>query len=118
MRVRVRLFAIQRELVGSREVTLDLPDGVTASDLPPTIDAASIHGDRVRIETGDVEQDLERAVARVEVLHREQHVGAHAEVLLPAAWPRPRNDATTSGLSATSSGLPPAINVPDSRQYT
>src|SRR4249919_3943818 len=29
MRVRVRLFAIQRELVGAREVTLDLPDGVT-----------------------------------------------------------------------------------------
>ncbi len=29
MRVRVRLFAIQRELVGAREVTLDLPDGAT-----------------------------------------------------------------------------------------
>ena len=32
MRVRVRLFAIQRELVGSREVTLDLPDGGTIED--------------------------------------------------------------------------------------
>jgi molybdopterin synthase catalytic subunit len=27
MRVRVRLFAVQRELAGTREVTLDLPDG-------------------------------------------------------------------------------------------
>jgi MoaE-MoaD fusion protein len=29
MRLRVRLFAIQRELAGTREVTLELPDGVT-----------------------------------------------------------------------------------------
>ena len=27
MRIRVRLFAIQRELAGTREVALDLPDG-------------------------------------------------------------------------------------------
>lgn len=32
MRVRVRLFAIQRELAGAREVSLDLPDGATISD--------------------------------------------------------------------------------------
>jgi molybdopterin synthase catalytic subunit len=30
--VRVRLFAIQRELAGSREVPLDLPDGATIED--------------------------------------------------------------------------------------
>ena len=29
MRVRVRLFAVQRELAGTREVALDLPDGAT-----------------------------------------------------------------------------------------
>jgi molybdopterin converting factor subunit 1 len=29
MRVRVRLFAIQRELAGAREVAIDLPDGAT-----------------------------------------------------------------------------------------
>jgi ABC-2 type transport system ATP-binding protein len=40
-------------------IEFDLPDGVTASDLPPTIDVTSIHGDRVRIETDDVERDLE-----------------------------------------------------------
>ena len=32
MRVRVRLFAIQRELAGTREVTLDLPDRGTIED--------------------------------------------------------------------------------------
>ena len=32
MRVRVRLFAIQRELAGTREVPLDLPDGATVAD--------------------------------------------------------------------------------------
>ena len=32
MRVRVRLFAIQRELAGTREVALDLPDGATIED--------------------------------------------------------------------------------------
>lgn len=32
MRVRVRLFAIQRELAGAREVPLDLPDGATVDD--------------------------------------------------------------------------------------
>jgi MoaD family protein len=32
MRVRIRLFAIQRELVGSREVALELPDGATVED--------------------------------------------------------------------------------------
>ncbi len=32
MRVRVRLFAIQRELVGSRELTLELADGATIAD--------------------------------------------------------------------------------------
>jgi MoaE-MoaD fusion protein len=32
MRLRVRLFAIQRELAGSREVTLELPDGATIED--------------------------------------------------------------------------------------
>jgi hypothetical protein len=32
---------------------------VTTSDLPPTIDATNIHGDRARIETNDVERDLE-----------------------------------------------------------
>src|SRR4051812_9216376 len=32
MRVRVRLFAIQRELVGAREVPLELPDGATIED--------------------------------------------------------------------------------------
>ncbi len=32
MRVRVRLFAIQRELAGTREVRLDLPDGATVED--------------------------------------------------------------------------------------
>lgn len=32
MRVRVRLFAIQRELAGTREVSLDLPDGATVDD--------------------------------------------------------------------------------------
>jgi molybdopterin synthase catalytic subunit len=32
MRIRVRLFAIQRELAGTREVALDLPDGATIED--------------------------------------------------------------------------------------
>ena len=32
MRVRVRLFAIQRELAGTREVALELPDGATVAD--------------------------------------------------------------------------------------
>ena len=32
MRVRVRLFAIQRELAGTREVALDLPDDATVDD--------------------------------------------------------------------------------------
>jgi molybdopterin synthase catalytic subunit len=32
VRVRVRLFAIQRELAGAREVPLDLPDGATVAD--------------------------------------------------------------------------------------
>jgi MoaE-MoaD fusion protein len=32
VRVRVRLFAIQRELAGTREVTLDLDDGATVAD--------------------------------------------------------------------------------------
>ena len=32
MRLRVRLFAIQRELVGSREVALELPEGATIED--------------------------------------------------------------------------------------
>ena len=32
MRVRVRLFAIQRELAGTREVPLDLPEGATVDD--------------------------------------------------------------------------------------
>ena len=32
MRVRVRLFAIQRELAGTREVPLELPDGATIED--------------------------------------------------------------------------------------
>jgi molybdopterin synthase catalytic subunit len=32
VRVRVRLFAIQRELAGTREVQLDLPDGSTVGD--------------------------------------------------------------------------------------
>jgi MoaE-MoaD fusion protein len=32
VRVRVRLFAIQRELAGTREVRLDLPDGATVED--------------------------------------------------------------------------------------
>ena len=32
MRVRVRLFAIQRELVGSRELPIDLGDGATVED--------------------------------------------------------------------------------------
>ncbi len=32
MRVRVRLFAIQRELAGARELPLDLPDGATVAD--------------------------------------------------------------------------------------
>lgn len=32
MRVRIRLFAIQRELVGSREVAIELPDGATVED--------------------------------------------------------------------------------------
>ena len=32
MRVRVRLFASLRDLVGRPEVTLDLPDGATAAD--------------------------------------------------------------------------------------
>ncbi len=32
MRVRIRLFAVQRELAGTREVALDLPDGGTAAD--------------------------------------------------------------------------------------
>lgn len=32
MRIRVRLFAIQRELVGERHVELDLPDGATVAD--------------------------------------------------------------------------------------
>jgi molybdopterin synthase catalytic subunit len=32
VRVRVRLFAIQRELAGTREVPLDLPDGATVAD--------------------------------------------------------------------------------------
>lgn len=31
MRIRVRLFAIQRELAGTREVPLDLPDGATVA---------------------------------------------------------------------------------------
>ena len=32
MRIRVRLFAIQRELAGSREVPIELPDGATIED--------------------------------------------------------------------------------------
>jgi MoaE-MoaD fusion protein len=32
MRIRVRLFAIQRELVGAREVPIELPDGATVED--------------------------------------------------------------------------------------
>ncbi|HEX2469765.1 MAG TPA: molybdenum cofactor biosynthesis protein MoaE [Candidatus Limnocylindrales bacterium] len=32
MRVRIRLFAIQRELAGAREVPLELPDGATVDD--------------------------------------------------------------------------------------
>ncbi|HEY2915842.1 MAG TPA: molybdenum cofactor biosynthesis protein MoaE [Candidatus Limnocylindrales bacterium] len=32
MRIRVRLFAIQRELVGARDLALDLPDGATIDD--------------------------------------------------------------------------------------
>ena len=32
MRIRVRLFAIQRELAGTREVALDLADGATIED--------------------------------------------------------------------------------------
>ncbi len=32
MRIRVRLFAMQRELVGAREVELELPDGATIED--------------------------------------------------------------------------------------
>ena len=32
MHVRIRLFAIQRELAGTREVTLELPDGATIED--------------------------------------------------------------------------------------
>jgi molybdopterin synthase catalytic subunit len=32
MRVRARLFAVQRELAGTREVALDLPDGATIED--------------------------------------------------------------------------------------
>lgn len=32
LRVRVRLFAIQRELAGAREVPLELPDGATVED--------------------------------------------------------------------------------------
>lgn len=32
MRVRIRLFAVQRELAGTREVALDLPDGGTVAD--------------------------------------------------------------------------------------
>ena len=32
MRIRVRLFAIQRELAGTRELALDLPDGATVAD--------------------------------------------------------------------------------------
>jgi molybdopterin synthase catalytic subunit len=32
MRIRVRLFAIQRELAGAREVALDLPDGAAIAD--------------------------------------------------------------------------------------
>ena len=32
MRIRVRLFAIQRELAGTREVGLELPDGATIAD--------------------------------------------------------------------------------------
>jgi MoaE-MoaD fusion protein len=32
VRVRIRLFAIQRELAGTREVALDLPDGATVED--------------------------------------------------------------------------------------
>ena len=32
MRIRVRLFAIQRELAGTREVPLELPDGATIAD--------------------------------------------------------------------------------------
>jgi ABC-2 type transport system ATP-binding protein len=40
-------------------IEFDLPDGVITSDLPPTLDATSIHGDRLRIETNDVERDLE-----------------------------------------------------------
>ncbi len=33
MRVRVRLFAVQRELAGTREVGLDLPDGASVTDV-------------------------------------------------------------------------------------
>ncbi|MEO6207956.1 MAG: MoaD/ThiS family protein, partial [Candidatus Limnocylindrales bacterium] len=32
MRIRVRLFAVQRELAGTREVALDLPEGGTVTD--------------------------------------------------------------------------------------
>jgi len=32
VRVRIRLFAIQRELAGTRELALQLPDGATIED--------------------------------------------------------------------------------------
>ena len=37
MRIRVRLFAVQRELAGSREVALELPDGATIEDAWSTL---------------------------------------------------------------------------------
>lgn len=40
MRVRARLFAVQRELVGAREVPLDLPDGATVADAWDALAAA------------------------------------------------------------------------------
>ncbi|HET7169629.1 MAG TPA: MoaD/ThiS family protein, partial [Candidatus Limnocylindrales bacterium] len=32
VRIRVRLFAVQREIAGTREIGLDLPDGATVAD--------------------------------------------------------------------------------------
>jgi molybdopterin converting factor subunit 1 len=41
MKIRVKLFAVARELAGRNELTLDLPDGATVRDLRDAVTATS-----------------------------------------------------------------------------
>lgn len=43
----------------SARIEFDLPDGITAEDVPFTLDTTSIHGTRMTVATDDRERDLE-----------------------------------------------------------